>query len=178
MDHNCKIQLFEWVLQIKCNLENSLEVRYRARLVSTSNMSHLKNSSAENAPTIAIRTVRLLLAIVPTWSSILQRKGDHLAICVRDVTKAYLQSDPTESLIFYRPPTKAKEDHSVIWQEIRQLYGEVNARRYWRSAFVPWLRKNSLDLKPLMYDPALLYKGSYSASLEICTDDVLLFLPL
>lgn len=64
----------------------------------------------------------------------LQEKWDRFAIRAKDVTNAYLQSDATECLI-NKLSLEGKKDASVAWEVIRQLYGEVEADRYWRSTF-------------------------------------------
>lgn len=46
LDLNCEIRSLEWGLQIKRNLGDPSNVRYRASLVSTFDVSHLKHSIA------------------------------------------------------------------------------------------------------------------------------------
>lgn len=113
LDPNRIIQPFKWVLQIKRILENFQNVWYRARLVGATNMFHLRHSTERNDSTIATRTIRPLLAVAPLQNSKLQEKGDRQAIRVRDPTKAYLQSDSTELLVFYGHPLEAGEKDLV-----------------------------------------------------------------
>ena len=169
----CEIQILKWVLQIKRNLREIHKIRHRARLVSASNLSALRHSLAGNAPTIAIRTIRLLLSIAAIWNKKLKAKGDSIVIRIRDVTKAYLQAIKNKRMIVYRPPKEAEEDDDIVWLAIRQIYGEVEAGRYWFHTFVPWIKENVLDLVSSMYDPSLLYSPSKHACMALCTDDIL-----
>lgn len=157
---------------------------FRARLVSASIMTHLGHSITQTASKIAKRTIRIILVIAHTQSSIPQenleqfilKERSSLAFCVRVFTKAYLQSGPTECLILYRSPTEAIEDDFVAWKAIKQFYEEVEASRNWISTFVPRLYKNILDFRPSIYDILLLFSESHSASLAVSKDDVLLVL--
>lgn len=175
--NDSELQILKWVLQIKRNLLHPDKIRHRARLVSASNLSQFRHSLAGNAPTIALKTVRLLLSLAPSWDQSLRANNDMLNIKVRDVTKAYLQSNPTQRLIYYKPPKESLSDQNTVWKAIKQLYGEVEAGRYWYHTFVPWMCNNILDLKQSMYDPALLYNPTSTACFALCTDDVLSFLP-
>lgn len=148
LDPNCEIKPLKWLSQIRTNQEESSDVWYRARLVSASNIYYLRNSIAGNAPTIAIRSILLFLAIASTWNSKIQEKRDRFAIRVRDVTKSYLQCDLTERSIFYRVSIEANEDDSVAQKAIRHIYGGVLADRNQGNTFILWLYKYILDEKP------------------------------
>ena len=163
----CELQILKWVLQIKRSLSNIEKIRHRARLVSASNLSSLRHSLAGNAPTVAIRTVRLLLAVAVIWNKQLQEKGDSIIIRLRDVTKAYLQSIKNKRITVYQPPKEAKEDADTVWLAIRQIYGEVEAGRYWYHTFIPWLTENIMDMTSSMYDPSLLYSPTKPAFMAL-----------
>lgn len=124
------------MLQVKKILQQS-KVRHRARLVSASDLSSFQHSLAENAPTIAIKIVRLILSLAATWDEQLKKNNDSLIIHVHDVTKAYLKFTPTHRLIIYKPPKEPKDDINTARKTIQQLYVDVESGRYWHHTLVP-----------------------------------------
>lgn len=60
-----EIQPLRWLLRIERSLDDKNKARHRSRLFSASNMFQLRHSLAGNSPTIAVRTVRLILTIAP-----------------------------------------------------------------------------------------------------------------
>jgi len=165
---DCEVQPMKWVLFIKRNPAADPPIRYRARLVSASHLTSLRHSLNGNAPTVALSTIRCLLAIAPTWDHELRKKNDELDIIVRDVTKAYLQSMPTKRLIYYRPPPEFFQMNpqlkDYVWKGLVQVYGDVEAGKYWNKTLVPWLCDNMIDYKQSLYDPSLLQSTTTSAA--------------
>ena len=172
---DCEIQPLKWVLAIKRSSNSKPPVRYRARLVSASNRTELRHSVHGNAPTVGMHTIRILMAIFPTWFKIAKRNGKKLVFFTRDVTKAFLQSNPSQRLIYYRPPQefyeKNKNAQGMIWLGKTQLYGDVEAGLYWNRTFISWLCANILDITHSLYDPSLLYSPSTTTAMLLCTDD-------
>ena len=181
VEPHCELQPLKWVLGIKRSTNASHVPRYRAMLVSAWHLSLLRHSLDGNAPTVAISTIRLLLSVAPTWSSLLRSQGDSLLLLVCEVTKAYLQSKPSGRLVYYQPPPEFfnlypdKRDH--VWKGNVQLYGDVEAGKYWHKTFVPWLCTNIIDYKQALCDPSLLYSPSLPAATALCTDDALTIIP-
>ena len=89
----CEIQLLKWVLAIKRSTNSDPPVRFRARLVSASNRTELRHSVHGNSPTVGMHTIRILMAIFPSWFKISEENGKKLVFFTRDVTKAFLQSN-------------------------------------------------------------------------------------
>ena len=179
--HDQEIQILRWVLNIKRNPTSKLKVRHRARLVSASNLSTLRHSVTGNAPTIAMSSFRAVLSVLPTWDIELRKVGDRLVLRLRDVTKSYLQSKRSQRLIYYYPPSEFfqifVEFIHHLWQAIRQLYGDVEAGRYWHHTFIPWLVNNIFKVQQSIYDPSLLIDQSKHAILALCTDDIFSAMP-
>ncbi|MEM1282625.1 MAG: hypothetical protein AAGG81_03645 [Chlamydiota bacterium] len=146
-----EIQILKWVLQIKRNPTAALKIRHRARLVSASSISTLRHKVSGNAPTIGLSTIRIVISIVPTWDKQLRLKNDKMVVQVRDITKAYLQANPSQRLIAYEPPpeffTLYPEMLNHVWLAIKQLYGDVEAGRHWHHTFIPWLCENIFKMK-------------------------------
>lgn len=57
------------------------------------------------------------------------------------------------------------------WKVIRQLYGDVEAGRYWHQT-QPFLVNNIFIVQQSMYDPSLLGYRSTFADQAIYTDDI------
>ena len=175
---NCELQGLKWVLSLKSST-NTGETRYRARLVSASHRSKLRNSVNGNAPTVALSTVRIALSIAASWRN--RQTDDKIVILTRDVTKAYLQSDSSQRLIFYKPPQEFFElfpgNINNIWKAVVQLYGDVEAGRYWNKTLVPWLLNNFPQLRQSVWDPSLLYSPITDMAMLLCTDDMNIIIP-
>ena len=172
MPRSCELQKLKWILSVKTST-NTGKVRYRARLVSAAHRSHLRNSVHGNAPTVALSTVRIVYSIVPSW---MNERKDPIHIMTRDVTKAYLQSNKSERLIFYAPPkeffTTYPGNDDSIWKANIQVYGEVETGLYWNKTIVPWLLQNFPDTRQSPWDPSMLYSPTSNIVILLCTDDL------
>ena len=174
-NQECEVQPLKWVLGIKRSPTSNPPVRYRARLVSASHRTELRHSVHGNSPTVGLHTIQILLALFPTWFKIAEKEGKKLLFFTRDVTKAFLQSNPSQRLVYYEPPSEYydlfPDSSTKIWRARTQLYGDVEAGLYWNRTFVPWLCNNILDLKQSIYDPSLLLSPTTTAAMLLCTDD-------
>lgn len=160
------IQLLRWVLQIKHRLKDSSKQRCWVHLVRALNIAHFWYSIEKNALNIAIGSVRDVLSDIITLNKRVGGIQDFLAIQDRYAIKVCLQFDPTQWRITYEPPAVARGD-TLAQKATRQLYREVSFLTF------PSLYKNILDLKSLLYDPALLCSPSDSAFLASCTHNLL-----
>jgi len=119
--------------------------------------------------------VRTLFAIFPTWRQAAKSFGQELLVFFRDVTKAYLQSKPTQHLIYYSPPKEFfeafPEHRDTIWKANAQLYGDVEAGLYWSTIVFPWYFENILYYQQSMYDPSLLHRATENAATVLCSGD-------
>lgn len=146
-----ELQVLKWFLQVNRNTLSKQKLRHRARLVSVLNVSTRRHSVAGNAPNIAMSTYSAILYALTTWDVGIRKVGDLLVIRVNDVTKAYLQTNPSQPLIIQKPSPEFFQlfqefiDH--IWEAIRQLYGKVEAGRYRNHKFIHWLIQNILQLR-------------------------------
>lgn len=127
----CEVQPLKWVLNIKRSPNSDIPVRHRARLVSASHRTELRNSVHGNTPTVSLHTIRIVMSLFPTWFKAAKQKGKTLVLFTRDVTKAFLQSMPSKRLIYYQPPIQFYEQYpnqkGKIWKGNTQLYGDVEA---------------------------------------------------
>lgn len=134
-----ELQPLRWILVLKLSGNPKLKPRYRARLVSASHRSKYRHAVHGNAPTVALSTMRTFFALLPLW--IQSSRSDPLHVFTRDVTKAYLHSDLSKRLIYYRPQSEFFEAFpqyfSHVWKAKEQLYDDVEARLYWHKTFVP-----------------------------------------
>lgn len=174
-----ELQPLQGILAIKQSGNPKLQPRYRARLVSASNRSKYRHAVHGNAPTVALSTIRTFFAVFLSW--IQSSRNDPLHVFTRNVTKAYLQSDPSKRLIYYRPPSEFFEAFPQYCFLVRRaklkLYGDVEAGLYWHKTFVPWLLENIQGLQQSIYDPSLLYTPSEAIAILLCTDDTLVAIP-
>ena len=80
-----------------------------------------------------MHTIRIIVAIFPNWFKIAEANGRKLIFFTRDITKAFLQSNPSQRLIYYRPPPEVKElypgQEERIWRE-KYLFGLRKAGNY------------------------------------------------
>ena len=174
-NQDCEVQPLKWVLNIKRSPTSETPVRHRARLVSASHRTELRNSVHGNTPTVGLHTIRIVMSLFPTWFKKAKQEGKQLTLFTRDITKAFLQSMPSKRLIYYHPPVQFYEDYpsykGKIWKGNTQLYGDVEAGLYWNRTFVPWLCNNIANLAQSVYDPSLLYSSSRPIVMMLCTDD-------
>lgn len=59
---------------------------------------------------------------------------------VRDVTKEYFKSNPTQRIIITKHPPEFKKFPDIaelLWEGIRILYGDFEAGRYRNHTFIP-----------------------------------------
>ena len=174
-NRECEIQPLKWILNIKRSPNSKKPIRYRARLVSASHRTKLRHYVHGNTPTVSLHTIRIAMSLFPTWFKESEEKGKKIFFFTRDVTKAFLQSNPSKRLVYYQPPPQFYKHHPTekgkIWKGLTQLYGDVEAGLYWNRTFVPWLCGNIANLKQSIYDPSLLYNNACPAVMMLCTDD-------
>ncbi|KAI0565265.1 integrase core domain protein [Gracilaria domingensis] len=178
----CEIQPLRWIVSIKRNPNSATHpVRHRARLITGSHISSFRHTLSGNAPTISIASLRILLAVTPTWNAQATTREDEMVVLIRDVTKAYLQSMPCKRLLFYQPAAEFYQEFSshrdMVWKAVTQMYGDVEAGKYWYHTFVPWVLNNILDYNQCLSDPSLLLSPTQAAATALCTDDCLTIMP-
>lgn len=122
------------------------------------------------SPTIQRASQRLILAIMPTFSKILQ-------LYLRDISQAYVQSRSTLNRTFYaQPPKEMKLDlGDWILKVLKPLYGIPEAGNHWFGTYHGHHTKE-LGMEVSTYDPCLLFCGEMGpdfALLGLQTDDTL-----
>lgn len=97
----CEVQPLKWVFGIKQSQSSNHPTRYRARPVHSPHFTELSHSANGHSPTVGLHTLQIVLGLFPTWSKISKEEGNKLILLTRDVTKAFLQSNFSQRLVYY-----------------------------------------------------------------------------
>lgn len=127
----CEIRELKRVLKIKRSLNSYPQIRYCERLFCLQNSTELHHPIHGNSSILGIHTIHILMAIFPTRFKINEKDGKKLVLFTRNVTKAFLQSNSSQRLVFYRPPLELLSLYLVqkekMWRAKTQLYGDGEA---------------------------------------------------
>lgn len=119
--------------------------------------------------------IRILMSIFPTWFKIVNADGKKLVFFRRDVTKAFLQSNPSKRMTYDCTPVQFSSFYPKrkykIWLSMTQLYGDVEAGLYWNRTFIFWLGENNLGTTQSIHEPVPLFISPAATDFLLCSDD-------